>query len=90
MNTSSGNEAKRNERTDRGQREVHAPRENSRSNLARKDDRRHGDRYNVQDAHVSRRYRGSVSIYDLDKISPSNAGSMSYRGYYSNVPDAKR
>ena len=32
-------------------------------------------------------YRGpALSIYDLDKISPLAAGSMSYRGYYSNVP----
>lgn len=57
---------------------------------ARKDDRRHGGRYGVQDAHVSWGYRESaVSIYDLDKISLLAARSVSYRSYYSNVPDAK-
>lgn len=60
------------------------------SSMARKDDRRHGDRYNLQDAHVSRGYCDfAVSIYDLDKISLLAAGSMSYRSYYSNVLDAK-
>lgn len=58
--------------------------------MARKDDRRHGVRYNLQDAHVSRGYCDfAVSIYDLDKISLLAAGSMSYRSYYSNVLDAK-
>lgn len=35
-------------------------------------------------------YRESaVSIYDLDKISLLAAPTVSYRSYYSNVPDAK-